>query len=487
MRKSFALRFGATESFEHVELKTSFRSVPVVLSMVDAVFERAGHQKGLVSEDIWMGHEPLKRDLPGLVEIWPALPAEPQEEPSDWRLPLDMLDERDPANRLAQRVAQKIGTLIAPSSGAQVYDTDLNRFRPAHAGDVLILVRTRGPFFEAIIRALKQEKVPVAGADRLQLTEHIAVMDLMAAGHAALLPQDDLTLAAVLKSPLIGLDDDDLLALAPKRETSLYDALARSSDDKHRQAYATLARWHARAALTPFNFYARLLSEDGGRRAMEARLGLEACDALDEFLRQALKAESDGIFSLSRFLADLDSAELEIKRDMETSGDCVRVMTVHAAKGLEAKIVFLPDTCSVPSPQHDPKIFALETARRHAASRLVGAQGDDPEPVATAREAARQAAEEEYRRLLYVALTRAEERLYISGFYNAREPGAVAWITMIRAGWRDGFEEHPGLLGQCGDRSCGVQRRASICPAMPIAARSPRRRSWTLPDFLLRR
>ncbi len=485
MRKNFTQRFGAGSRFEHVELKTSFRSVPAVLSLVDEVFRHSENQKGLIAEDIWMGHAALKSDLPGLIEIWPPVCSEPQETPSDWRLPLDMLDESDPANRLAQRVAQKIGELISPASAAQVYDTDLNRFRPAHAGDILILVRTRGPFFEAIIRALKSQKVPVAGADRLLLTEHIAVMDLMAAGRIALLPQDDLTLAALLKSPLIGLDDDDLMQLAPERKASLFEALAASTDDRHRTAYAAIQRWHGRAALTPFGFYARLLSEDGGRRALEARLGPEACDAIDEFLRLALKAEQDGIFSLARFLADLDGADLEIKRDMETSGDCVRVMTVHAAKGLEAKIVFLPDTCGTPSPSHDPKIYCLTDAGGNRLPVWSQRRDQDPAAVIAARERARASAEEEYRRLLYVALTRAEERLYISGFYNTREPAPVAWLNMIEKSLGDAFEELPAFWN--GDET--IRRRVETGTRVPDASppdKAPISSEIVLPAYLLR-
>ncbi|HEY1736431.1 MAG TPA: 3'-5' exonuclease, partial [Methylovirgula sp.] len=445
MRSRFARLFGTNGGFEHVELKDSFRSVPAVLRMVDEVFASADHQRGLVSDDIWMGHAALKRDLPGLIEIWPATIPEQQDDPPDWRLPLDFLDESDPASRLAARIALKIADLIAPSSKEHVFDSISGGFRRATAGDILILVRSRGPFFDAVIRALKQKNIPVAGADRLALTDHIAVMDLIAAGRAALLPLDDLTVAAVLKSPLIGLDDDDLLAIAPRRARSLIEALAASPEPHHRAAHAKLMLWRGRAALTPFDFYARLLGEDGGRRAIEARLGTEACDVIDEFLRQALRAEKDGIFSLTHFLDDVEGAELEIKRDMETSGTCVRVMTVHAAKGLEAKIVFLPDTCGVPSPRHDPKIFCLRDSSGAQIPVWSQRMDTDPECVALARAQARAEAEDEHRRLLYVAMTRAEERIYIAGFYYAREPQLPAWNKMILATLGEGFEDIPAF------------------------------------------
>ncbi len=214
----------------------------------------------------------------------------------------------------------------------------------------MILVRSRGAFFEAMIRALKEARVKTAGADRLTLRDSIAVMDLIAVGRSALLPDDDLTLAAALKSPLVGLDDDDLMALAPQRAGSLARALAEAADQRLRgRARSRVEAWRRRAEThTPYMFYARLVGEDGGRRALLARLGPEVADAIDEFMALALAHEQKAAPSLHAFLAEIEAADFAIKRDMEGEGDSVRVMTVHAAKGLEAPIVFLPDTCSAP-------------------------------------------------------------------------------------------------------------------------------------------
>jgi ATP-dependent helicase/nuclease subunit A len=436
MRRKFEARFTAgAQPFAHVPLTLSFRSAPGVLSAIDKVFEHGDHKGGLVAaNDVWMPHQALKRHLPGLVELWPLVAAQSGEDPRAWTLPLDLFDAKDPANLVAQRIAQKIAQLIDPSSGEFVHDSQTLRPRPVRPGDILILVRTRGPFFEAMIRALKKSGIRTAGADRLELTHHIAVMDLMAAGRAALLPQDDLALACLLKSPLIGFDDNDLLALAPGRPASLFDALQASMDAKHSGAINKLAHWRTRAGGGPFAFYASLLGADGGRRDIEAKLGPEAGDALDEFLRLALVHEEEGVPSLAAFLNDLAGLEYSIKRDMEGAEDVVRVMTVHAAKGLEAKVVFLSDTCRVPSPCHDPRVFALDT--NVPGEQTIGwspRKDLDCEAIAAARSKAREAARDEYKRLLYVASTRAEERLYIAGFHGAKGPDPGCWAKMIEA------------------------------------------------------
>jgi ATP-dependent helicase/nuclease subunit A len=447
MRRGFENRFKETrQPFEDVRLRLSFRSAPVILSSVDAIFKFEDNRQGLSfdSQEPAPEHAAWKTDAPGLVEIWEPIGAVKDTPSTDWRLPLDYVSVDDPAVRLARKVAGKIKSLLDPDKGEWVEGE--NGPRAIEAGDILILVRKRDAFFEAMIRALKEQHIPVAGADRLDLMNHIAVMDLWALGRAALLREDDLTLASVLKSPLIGLDDDDLIALAPGREGALIDALAQSSNPAHQAAARRLEDWSRDAQrLAPFDFYSRVLGAGGGRKRLVARLGPEANDAIDEFLRLALNFERDEPGSLTSFLAGVEKLKVSIKRDMEAAGDAVRVMTVHAAKGLEAKIVFLPDTCGAPTGRHDPKIFALtETDDADDASLAWSPKMDaDPPPVARAREKLREAAQNEHRRLLYVALTRAEERLYIGGFFGDKAPAEGCWHHMIRKALEGGFDALP--------------------------------------------
>ncbi|HLJ72738.1 MAG TPA: UvrD-helicase domain-containing protein, partial [Roseiarcus sp.] len=279
--------------FAPVSLTLSYRSAKVVLDSVDAVFLVERTWRGLTADnEAPPPHVAFRAYLPGVVEVWPPVGGEKEPLGSDWRLPLDAPANQDPPVLLARRIAKVIADWLKPGSTARVHDPQTKKPRPIRPGDILILVRARGAFFEAMIRALKEAHVRTLGADRLLLSDHIAVMDLLAAGKAALNADDDLSLAAVLKSPLFGFNDDDLIALAPERKAPLADALAESVEEKHRGAARRLALWRERAqALSPYDFYARLLGEEGGKRAMLGRLGPEAGDAIEEFLSLALAFE----------------------------------------------------------------------------------------------------------------------------------------------------------------------------------------------------
>jgi ATP-dependent helicase/nuclease subunit A len=371
---------------------------------------------------------------PSLVEIWePIGPPAKKDAIEGWDAPFDTTSETTPRVKLAQRIARTVRGLIerrAPVGRA-------TERRPVRPGDILVLVRQRGSLFEAIIRALKNEGVAVAGADRLVLTEHIAVMDLIALADALLLPEDDLALATVLRSPLFGFTDDDLFKVAYNRgRSSLRAALVRKAAENARFADAAARLDELGSAAshqTPFTFYARLLGAGGARRNFLARLGLEANDALDEFLNLALDYERRETPSLQGFVAWLRAAKAEIKRDMEIARDEVRVMTVHGAKGLEAPIVILADTMTPPAGPRPPRLLML-SGENASPPHLIwaGRKDDDVTVVAASRATALAEAEHEYRRLLYVAMTRAAERLIVCGAEGERGRPKGCWYDLIR-------------------------------------------------------
>jgi ATP-dependent helicase/nuclease subunit A len=432
-RRLWAQKVGAAKlHFEDVRLTLSFRSTKAVLSAVDATFAVESHFKGLSFEDKIVGtvHESARPHAPGLVELWPTERPAEEEEPDAWTLPVDAPEQTSPPVAVAQRVARTVRAWTREGD---------EMGQVARAGDILILVRRRGPAFDAVIRALKEAGVPVAGADRLDIGEHIAVLDLVAAGRAALLPADDLTLATALKSPFVGLDDDDLIRLAVGRgdDESLQCALHRhagAGDAAAQRACEALDRWRGLArAHGPFGFYASLLGPLGGRAQLVARLGSEAGDAIDAFLCFAHNAELTDTPSLTTFLARFGSASHQIKRDLDTTRDEVRVMTVHGAKGLEAPIVILIDGCEVLG--KDPPLIGVPVGGGNVIPAWSPGKTFDCDVVAAAREALKGRGLEEHNRLLYVAMTRAKDRLVIAPFMTSRkESPEEAWCEMVRRG-----------------------------------------------------
>jgi ATP-dependent helicase/nuclease subunit A len=430
MRAHFAARVAAAEQrWDSVELDLSFRSTAPVLAAVDAVFARPEASAGVLLDGAPVRHTAHRQGQAGLVELWPVV--EPEELPAaaPWESPLDQRRLREPPARLALAIAAQLRRWL--DQGERLAARD-RRLRP---GDVLVLVRRRGPFVTELVRALKQQDVPVAGADRMRLVDQLAVQDMMALANFLLLPRDDLTLATLLKSPLFGFDDEHLFALAWGRGGSLWNALRRRAGDDflYHRAATELQELLARADFVPsFELFAEVLGARGGRRDMLARLGPESADSLDELLAAALAYDRTEAPSLQGFLHWLGRGATDIKRDFDQGGrDEVRIMTVHGAKGLEAPVVFLPDTMQVP--EKIPALVwtpeGLPLWRAH--------EGCAAPPLDAARAAAAARRDEEYRRLLYVAMTRAADRLYVCGWANRRPAPAGRWHALVAAGLGD--------------------------------------------------
>lgn len=432
--------------FEAVPLTLSFRTVPPVLDAVDAVFADPRRTPGLTADAATVRHVALRAGHAGLVELWEPEPHDAPEEAHAFD-PLEEASASAPVARLAARIADEIRHWL--TSGERLVSQD----RPIEAGDIMILVRRRRPFAPAMVAALKERGIPVAGADRMVLAEQLAVQDLMALLRVLALPEDDLSLAAALKSPLFGLDDDDLMRIAPGRRGSLYSALlaAGRSAARFTPAADQLKRWRALAdQLPPYELLSLILDRDGMRRRLIARLGLEAADPIDELLSLALAYDDDAPPSLEGFITHVRTGGHEIKRDLEHGRNEVRVLTVHGSKGLEAPIVFLPDTCAaggraatlVPMPRLD---VPAETAQAcvwppKGTRRLA--------PIADAAAVVAEGEAHERNRLLYVAMTRARDRLYIGGYEGKKGRAAGCWYDIIQESLADKLSRTDDRLGR---------------------------------------
>ena len=437
---------GAERQGRRVPLTASWRSAIEVLEYVDAVFT-AGVPPGVEA----LAHIPMRETDRGCVDLWPLEREAKGEERDAWTAPLDLEAEGSANKRLARNIACEIAALVA--RGDRV--SDRHGWRPARFGDVLILVRKRGALFEEILRALKHAKVPVAGADRLALSEHIVFDDLLALARFALFPADDLTLAAVLRSPFCDVEDESLHRLAKDRREGLWRTLLARADEAAdwRGSADLLSAVIALAGeLRPFELYGRILGmADAQGRSMRQRLlrrlGHEAEDALDEYLAQMLAAESRGVHDLESLAAAFASLNITVKREMEAGRDEVRVMTAHGAKGLEAPIVFLPETTTTVGARGSP-LMATEGGGFLWSTSAKG----DCEASREARELRATKENEESLRLLYVALTRARERLVLCGRIasNRKEETLKGWWAQIRAGF-----DHADIEGETREVACG--------------------------------
>ncbi|NBB13990.1 double-strand break repair helicase AddA [Caulobacter sp. SLTY] len=406
-------------------LNTSYRSVATVLAFVDSLFEDPRTQVGVkppAGEDRLV-HRAFREGHPGCVDLWPLEVETPAQEREAWSAPLDIESEESANRRLARRIAREIKALV--TRGDTVYDKG-GQARAASYGDVIVLVRRRRALFEDIIRELRRAQVPVAGADRLTLSEHIAFDDLMALARFVQFPADDLNLAALLKSPLCGLNDEDLYGLALRRKESLWARLRASWDPA-----AIAARGWLETALAlapgrpPFEFYSRMLGlrDEAGRTArarMLERLGSEAGDVMDEFLARTLEAEGRGVLDLERLAGAFEGLEISVKREMEAGAGEVRVMTAHGAKGLEAPIVFLPETTVKTGARGSALLDTGPVGDLPNGFLWAPRQADDCVDSAAARERRKLRDEGESWRLLYVGLTRARDRLVLCGRAPAR-------------------------------------------------------------------
>ncbi|TYO84801.1 double-strand break repair helicase AddA [Oceanicella actignis] len=462
MRALFAERLrDAPEPLHCGELAHSFRSAPAVLTLVDEVF-RGEAARGLSGDGAEPRHVPFKADAPGLVELWPFLEPDPESDPPPWSMPVDAPAPANPRLALADRLARHIAELI--HEGAPLPDGK-GGWRPMRAGDVLVLVRRRDILARTLIRRLKALGVDVAGADRMRLTDELAVRDLLSLLRAAADAEDDLSLAEALRSPLCGLSEEALFALAHGRRGTLFEALERAGE-RFADALALVRDMRRHADFErPYELLERALTRHEGRRRLLARLGPECEDAIDELLAAALEHERRETPTLTGFLAWLEGDETEIKREMGAEADELRVMTVHGAKGLEAPFVVLPDTAPRVRKGGRRAVIEARIEGEKIALPAVSAR-DAPERLAETLAELDRREEDEARRLLYVALTRAESRLLICGAGALRgqedkveEKLSASWWGMIR----DGLER---AMAACAGRP-GVETRAAPEAAPP--------------------
>ena len=409
-------RIAAAAPFENIPLSLSFRTVGPILNFVDALFEDKNILDG-VSTEYPLRHGVHRDGQAGFVELWPLTPHDEKPELVPWDAPMNALSIDSPPRKLTQRVASTIRSWLdegTPNSAGT---------RAIEPKDIMILVQSRGTLFHEMIKALSAAGVPVAGADKLSLLDDPGVKDLMSFARAVLFEGDDLSLGEVLKGPFFKYTDDDLFDLAYDRPGSMLDALrTRAKSDPATRAVLDEIETARRIARHdgPYAFFSHLL-ETGtptGRERLISRLGPPSREPIEAFIGLVLDYETGATRSLTRFLDWITKAGAEVSRDAEQTDNVVRVMTVHKSKGLEADIVFLLDAQRRPR-FRDTLITTQPTDDRQLPFWRI--RDSEPDIVAETLMTTKRLQLEEYRRLLYVAATRARDRLYICGVVNKNE------------------------------------------------------------------
>lgn len=412
-----------------INLQVSFRSTPEILTIVDQIVNQPDHQLAIQFQAQTIQHLPFRATHQGSIQLLPAVLTTKESLALDpWPIPDQSRRLETQLDQVSQQISLKIQHLLAsqmilPSTG-----------QPIQPKDILLLVQQRGLLAPALIRTLKKQGIPIAGMDRFLLNTHLAVQDLMALGQFLLLPQDDLALACVLKGPLLDLSETDLMMLAAPRSGSLWQELRQRQTESlaYQQAYDFLKSLLREVDyLSPYHLYHLILFKQQGLQKFRCRFGQEADDALSEFLNYAFKSSQGQSLTLQQFLGELEKVEHEIKRDGSNhSQNQIRLMTVHGAKGLQAPVVLIIEkfkTRSMP----DRLLWELNTSGEGQFMLMRPRTDADTSYTHTLKNKMEEIDIQENKRLLYVALTRAQDHLFLTG-YGEKEIPEESWYQWLQ-------------------------------------------------------
>ena len=453
-----------------VSLDMSFRSTASVLRVVDNVFKAPDLNTAVGGGEIH--HLSFREGQAGCVELWPLFETPKSDQRDFWDPPVTLGQHESGASQLASHIAEKIKNWLDRSEMLEGHN------RPIQAGDIMILVKSRTAIVEQMVRALKSTNVPVSGADRMILDEQLAVQDLFAMARFCLLPDDDLTLASVLKSPFLGWDEDELFSLGYNRRGSLWQEICnfddgklnviadhpapimKVSDDKREAARDYLSRLMGRVRyLGVYEFFSHILNKAcpaddvSGHRAVRKRLGADAQDPIEELLNAAILFGREHIDNMEMFLDHQAQNKIEIKREMDEGGGQVRIMTIHGSKGLQAPIVIMPDTILSGSAKKGGRLLWPHKTKLPV-PLYSPRKDDDPKVYKDVHNEAQALDDQEYYRLLYVAMTRAADRLYVAGYKGTKGAKDESWYYKIRQAM-----EHDDLCQTLDDGTLRIENK----------------------------
>ncbi|PTL87090.1 MAG: double-strand break repair helicase AddA [Candidatus Liberibacter europaeus] len=426
----------AGQKFSAIQLPLSFRSTADILTAVDKVFSIPENAQGLSEDKTPILHRSNRIGHAGNVQLWDQVLAKKNPRQEDWISYFDSSPQESSASILARRIANTISDMIGSDT---IISNGKKRF--VRADDILVLVRKRSPFIALLARFLKNDhKISVSSNDRFILSKHLAIKDLMSLGYFVLSQEDDLSLAALLKSPLFNLSEDDLFEICAKRQQTetVYDSIKKISNDKTSKFHHITEYIHELINLSKshsaYDFFTLILGAKNGRKQFIARFGTEVVDVIDEFLDFALRNEQKSYFTLQEFISELEYYPPEIKSNQSRNHHEVRIMTVHGAKGLESPVVFLVDYgTEILSNNHINNMHILPSSNDEPGTPIwIPTKKLRNSIISSHIEYLKKAAMEEYHRLLYVGMTRASDKLIICSYINQEnKTNKRTWHDMV--------------------------------------------------------
>ncbi|ABV76693.1 UvrD-helicase domain-containing protein [Rickettsia rickettsii] len=400
----------ANKKFKNITLEYSYRSCTEILQFTYNVL------KNIKSNypSLFLANNPLIssfRTHQGSVTVWPLVTSEKQEE-LFWALPEDYENSKSAADLLIEKIVNFIKEQI---ESEEILPSTANRISEK---DFMILVRKRDEFSNNLIKELSKAKLKVEVSDRMNLKENLTIMDLISLAKFVLLPDDDLNLAGLLKSPIIGISEQQLYKLlVNKRENSLWDILP-----SHEEIYNKLDSLIEIYKISIVENFFDLVVHNLNLRELYDD---DSDDMINELLTLSKNYANDIDNSLQGFVAWFENNDIYIKRDIEHS-DKIRVMTVHGSKGLETPIVILCDSTTLPISSN--KFIWDDKGEMFFSANAA----DTPEFLQELKEAEKLKDLQEYIRLLYVAMTRAKDRLIICGFSNKSTTPKNCWYEIAK-------------------------------------------------------
>jgi ATP-dependent helicase/nuclease subunit A len=438
------------QEIQQIKSHRNFRSTKPILNLVDAVFSQKELLNAITPDEEPIKHLPERAQDAGRVELWPlAVVAKKNKKQDDtvWLLDQKSTLEERPMELLAETIANTISDWIKNQRILPAKN------RPVEAGDILVLVGHRNKFVEHLTKALKQAQIETTGSDRIKITDSMAVMDLIKLTEFVLNPQDDLSLAIALKSPIFEVEEEELFLLAHDRaEKTLWERIEECAalTEKFHKIYQGLQSLLTKSAdATPVEFYTDIINYS--RKKILSRLGKESSGYLDGLIEAAWQFEEKNTPCLGSFLQWLQSSNYTIKYDPSQNCNQVKIMTVHGAKGLQAPIVFLADTTDIPRNKNnivfDYDNLPIWSDKYHS------------KYCNTLKQRNQQNQFGEYLRLLYVALTRAEDELFITGWQG--RPSKNCWYKILEKTIKKTFNCEERIMAPMSDQAATIYYLAS--------------------------